>query len=169
MRKSQLQQVAQGATGLRAQRRRALVLLPEPGRSQSDVQRQRGGAPGCVALPSHPGPCAAGSAQAGPSTRCPFDLLAAARCCLHAVRLPAVCAPRLQCRAASLACLRAPQPPATTLLPPPLQEYKEAIEISAPADAEEAEHNRLIRERLTAGLLASTSGGGRGGKGRGRG
>ncbi|KAL4452000.1 hypothetical protein ABPG75_007662 [Micractinium tetrahymenae] len=57
------------------------------------------------------------------------------------------------------------------------EEYKEAIEISAPADAEEAEHNRLIRERLTAGLLASTSGGkggrgrgkGRGGRGRGRG
>ncbi|KAL4424496.1 hypothetical protein ABPG77_006805 [Micractinium sp. CCAP 211/92] len=49
------------------------------------------------------------------------------------------------------------------------EEYKEAIVISAPADAEEAEHNRFIRERLTAGLLASTSGGGKGGKGRGKG
>lgn len=33
----------------------------------------------------------------------------------------------------------------------------------AAADAEEADHNRMIRERLTASLLASTSGGGGGG------
>ena len=51
-----------------------------------------------------------------------------------------------------------------------LQEYKEAVVIAgnAPGDAEDAEHNRAIRDRLAAGLLASTTAGG-GGKGRGRG
>lgn len=71
------------------------------------------------------------------------------------------------------ALVPSPRPPrgirCTAALPRLPQEYKEAIVISAPADAEEAEHNRFIRERLTAGLLASTSGGGNGGKGRGKG
>jgi hypothetical protein len=53
-----------------------------------------------------------------------------------------------------------------TCLPLFLQEYNEAVMITvepAAADAEEADHNRMIRERLTASLLASTSGGGGGG------
>lgn len=57
------------------------------------------------------------------------------------------------------------------------EEYKEAIVINdSIADAEEVEHNRGIRDRLTAGLLASSSGRGsgaggkgKGGRGRGRG
>jgi hypothetical protein len=51
----------------------------------------------------------------------------------------------------------------SSFLPHSLQEYNEAVMITvepAAADAEEADHNRMIRERLTASLLASTSGGG---------
>ena len=53
------------------------------------------------------------------------------------------------------------------------EDQNAGIEITLPppgADAEEAEHNRLIRERLAASMLASTSGkGGKGGKGGGKG
>lgn len=81
--------------------------------------------------------------------------------------LPHICA--LPLSPAALLPAHAPHAALAALLSALPQEYKEAVVISAPADPEEAEHNRLIRERLTAGLLASTSGAGKGGKGRGKG
>ena len=119
-----------------------MVLLHEPRPGTRGVQRVRGGAVASAA---------AVGVHSAARPRAP-RVLPRCCCCTSAARRPAD-GPGGRCAEAPVH--RPPPPPR-----PSPQEYNEAVEITLPqgaGEAEEAAHNAMIRDRLAASFAASAA------------